>query len=87
MRTYSLYTGKSITDLWDRLEQKGYEIITISEGVCGWGHTVFLSPSENLYSFEIKEVPLNCWESAHEVRRFVKMSARLRAEIEQAEQE
>ena len=81
-RQKSLYSCDYIASLIDECIETGYEIHEISEGVLGYGHMILESPDCNHWNFEITEEPLNCWSSAHTIRRCRKLSQRQIALIE-----
>lgn len=52
-------------------EKKGFCCDVISDGVLGYGIMVLSAPG---YKYAVvKEVPLNCWSSAHTVRFYNKL--------------
>lgn len=59
--------------------ENGYDIIPVSEGVLGLGHLFLIAPKEGYWSFEIEERPANEWGSIHSLRRFTKISKKVRA--------
>ena len=81
-RQKTLYSYKAVDALIDELVPQGWEWISFSEGTLGRGDGVLLSPDDRHYSFEYREVYLNEWSSAHTIRRFSKVSARIQAEID-----
>ena len=56
----------------------GYTVVTVSEGVLGLGHLLLVAPAPGYWNFEITEKSLNCWSSTHSLRRFRKISQRIR---------
>lgn len=67
----SLYGSTAIQKLADKYIEKGGEVVTIEEGILGWGLTI--CHGENLKTCVIKEVYLNCWSSGHKVRFYNKI--------------
>lgn len=82
MKRSSLYPVSAIKHLINSLSDKGYDCYCIDEGVLGMGHWICLSNTPHNWNFEIKEVYLNEWSSAHTIRRFKKLSKRQDALIE-----
>lgn len=72
----SKYTVSAIDSLLSKLSEMKYELYQIQEGCLGCGDWICLPPDEKHYGFEIREVYLNEWSSAHTVRRFRKVSRR-----------
>lgn len=78
-----LYDLNSIDGLISALSEKGYDYYQIQEGSLGYGEVLMLSPDEEkYYHYVITERYLNCWSSAHSVRRVGKLSKRLQKAIE-----
>ena len=81
----SLYTCSAVSNLIDRYLEKGGEIITIHEGVLGYG-TMILQ-GEGLKSAVIQEIALNEWSSAHKIRMYNELPKKWIKAIEEAERE
>ena len=79
-----LYTCGAIDNALAKLDSDGYELVQLREGVLGCGDWCCIPPREGMYYFIIREVPLNCWSSAHSVRRHMKLGKTLQAELETA---
>lgn len=78
----NLYSCTAVSDLINTLvNDYGYDAVTLQEGVLGYGYMVLVSPSENMYNYIIQEVPLNCWNSAHKVRRAATLSKKFLKEL------
>lgn len=74
----NLYSCSVVSHLISTLvNDYGYEAVTLQEGVLGYGYMVLVSPSENMYNYIIQEVPLNCWNSAHKVRKAATLSKKI----------
>lgn len=81
----NLYSYKAVDELRERLvNEHGYDVVQLSEGVLGSGSFVCLAPDEKHYNFVVREVALNEWSSAHTVRRTAKIGKALQAEIDEA---
>ena len=85
-RQRKLYTFTAVDELIKQAFSNNYELVQIKEGVLGHGFCVLLAPDEKHYNFVIREVYINCWTSAHTVRKCRKISAALQKQIEQAEE-
>ena len=72
-----MYSSSTVDKMIGFLADHGYDIITVEEGTLGHGHLICLAPDDKHYNVEVKEVALNCWSSAHTVRNFDKISARI----------
>ena len=83
-RQRKLYTSTAIDELITKALANNYELVQIEEGTIGHGFCVLLAPDEKHYNFVIREVYINCWTSAHTVRRCRKISAALQKQIGQA---
>ena len=70
------YTVTVVESFLSKLSEMEYQLYQIQEGCLGCGDWICLPPDENHYGFEIREVYLNEWSSAHTVRRFSKVSRR-----------
>lgn len=79
-----LYTYKAVDSLIEQLIEKGYEAIQLREGTLGSGDWVLLSHDPTKYNFVVREVALNEWNSAHNIRRTAKISKALQKEIDKA---
>ena len=78
-----LYDLNSIDRLIAALSERGYDYYQIEEGTLGYGEVLMLSPDEEkYYHYVITERYLNCWSSAHSVRRVGKLSKRFLAAID-----
>lgn len=84
MNNASLYTMRSVGELYSDLVERGWEPVTLSESVIGLGDFVLVAPDADHYNFVIREVVLNDWSSAYTVRRCAKLSKQLQAEIDAA---
>lgn len=69
-----LYSCSAVADLLTELVKANYEIVTITEGTLGYGYMICIPPVDGWYHYIIREVYLNCWSCAHEIRRCVKLS-------------
>lgn len=76
------YTASAIQDLFSQLADMGYEIVTLQEGTLGYGRTIALAPDDRHYNYLVREVPINCWSSAHTVRRMSKISKAMQRELD-----
>lgn len=61
-----LYTAEPISELINRYLDAGGEMVTLEEGVLGYGLTMLYG--EGLKTIIITEVYLNEWSSGHKVR-------------------
>jgi len=73
------YSTGTVSELIRRAQELGYYVVTVQEGVLGHGHVFLMAPKNYSGNFEIREVPLNEWSSAHTIRRFTKVSSRIAA--------
>lgn len=82
-----LYTCTAIQNLIDQYcnADKKAKIITLQEGCLGYGLMVLMC--EGYKTAIVKEVPLNCWSSAHTVRFYNKTPKRYLMLIERKEEE
>lgn len=80
----NLYTCNAVSNLIDRYTEAGGEVITISEGVLGYG-TMILQ-GEGLKSAVIQEIALNEWSSAHKIRMYNELPQKWIKAIEEAEE-
>ena len=80
----SLYSSSMIENFINSLNNEGFDCYCIDEGVLGMGHWICLSNAPQKWNFEIKEVYLNEWSSAHTIRKFRKLSKRQDALIASA---
>lgn len=80
--TTNYYTASAIQDLFSQLTAIGYQIVTLQEGTLGYGRTIALAPDDRHYHYLVREVPLNCWSSAHTVRRMSKISKAMQRELD-----
>ena len=80
-----MYTASAIENMIEAALEKGYEIITIREGVLGYGKMVFVAP-DGYYNYIVEEKYINEWSSGHIVSRRKNLSKEIISEIEQAEQ-
>lgn len=85
-RQRKLYASTAIDELIKQALENNYELVQLEEGTLGRGFCVLLAPDEKHYNFVIREVYINCWTSAHTVRRCRKIGAALQKQIEQAEE-
>lgn len=79
-----LYDYHEIDELIGRLTKENYECVQVDEGILGSGNWICVAPDDKHYNFIINEVALNCWSSAHTIRRCKKLSkanANLLAEL------
>ena len=83
-RQRKLYASTAIDELITKALANNYELVQIEEGTIGHGFCVLLAPDEKHYNFVIREVYINCWTSAHTVRRCRKISAALQKQTGQA---
>lgn len=79
-----MYTTSVIQNLIQDAIDQGYEVLTVTEGVLGYGTTVLISPKPEWYNFVIQEHYLNQWSSGHTVRRTQKFGKKLLEQIEAA---
>lgn len=80
--TINYYTASAIQDLLSQLTAIGYQIVTLQEGTLGYGRTIALAPDDRHYNYLVREVPFNCWSSAHTVRRMSKISKAMQRELD-----
>jgi len=73
-RKENLYDYHEIDELITKLTTENYTCIQTDEGVLGSGNWICIAPDNNHYNFIINEVALNCWSSAHTIRRCKKLS-------------
>lgn len=76
------FDGSEIVQLIEKLENDGYTMETLEEGVCGYGKFVMWSPDEKHYSFIVREECLNEWTSVHTIERFTTIYPELQAEMD-----
>lgn len=76
------YTASAIQDLLSQLTAIGYQIVTLQEGTLGYGRTIALAPDDRHYNYLVREVPFNCWSSAHTVRRMSRISKSMQRELD-----
>lgn len=69
-RPKTLYDCDYIAHLISRYYDKGGEVITIEEGVLGYGLTIMFG--DGLKTTIVKEVYINAWSSGHSVRMYRK---------------
>lgn len=71
----NLYSCKAVAELIDDYINRGGEVVTIEEGVLGYGITLLYDTREpmRLKFIVIKEVYLNAWSSAHTIRQYNKI--------------
>lgn len=72
-----MYSTNAVGQAIEFLANNGYEIVTVDEGVLGYGHIICLSPDDSHYNVEIQEKALNEWSSGHTIRNFDKISSRI----------
>lgn len=80
--TINYYTASAIQELFSQLSAIGYQIVTLQEGTLGYGRTIALAPDDRHYNYLVREVPINCWSSAHTVRRMSKISKAMQRELD-----
>lgn len=80
--TINYYTASAIQELFSQLTTIGYQIVTLQEGTLGYGRTIALAPDDRHYNYLVREVPFNCWSSAHTVRRMSKISKAMQRELD-----
>ena len=68
-----LYDYKQVDALIEKYVNKGGETLQLNEGVLGSGDWLLFDYSGHLKFIVIKEVALNCWSSAHTVRKYNKI--------------
>lgn len=71
------YSTSAVSSFIESATAQGYDLVQVEEGTLGHGHLFMLSPRSDWYNFEVLEVATNSWSSAHTVRRFSKISARI----------
>lgn len=76
------YGASAIEELFAQLTAIGYQIVTLQEGTLGYGRTIALAPDDRHYNYLVREVPFNCWSSAHTVRRMSKISKAMQRELD-----
>ena len=81
----TLYTLGAVEQTINNWVEAGGEISTVEEGVLGYGLTI--CHGDGLRTAIIKEVPLNCWSSAHTIRIYSKMPKKYQAMLENMEGE
>lgn len=65
---HKLYSTTAIDQLIQRYLDHNGEIITLEEGTLGYGLMLLIAPGYK--TTVVKEVALNCWNSAHKVRMY-----------------
>ena len=88
MRGTTYYSCNAIAGIIAQAQSYDYKIITVREGVLGYGHMILLAPEDMrnyMMNVEIREQYVNEWSSAHRVRKFKKMSKRIQELIDKAE--
>lgn len=83
MKNY--YTAQSVYEAVGKLEEMGYEIVTI-EG-CLLDSYIAIAPDEQHYHYIFRETYLNEWSSAYTVRRYSRLPKWALAEIKRIESE
>lgn len=68
-----LYDYKQVDALIERYANKGGETLQLNEGTLGSGDWLLFDHSNRLKFIVIKEVYLNCWSSAHTIRKYNKI--------------
>lgn len=64
----SIYTLQAVDNLIERYINRGGEIVTITDGVLGYGTTLLVG--DNLKTIVIQEKYLNEWSSGHTIRTY-----------------
>ncbi len=77
-----MYTVSAINGLISEAVDAGYDVVTVEEGVLGFGTTVLIAPREGYYNFIVQERYLNEWSSGHTVRRTQKLSKAMIKQID-----
>ena len=80
-----LYSCVAVEKLIERYTNKGGEVTEIEEGVLGYG--LLMLHGEGLKTTIVKEVPLNCWSSAHTIRTYNKCPKKYAEMLERKERE
>jgi hypothetical protein len=70
-RWFNMYSWVAISKLMDKYVAKGGDIVTIQEGVLGYGTALLFG--EGLKTCVVTEVPLNAWSSGHKIRFYNRM--------------
>lgn len=81
VKVESLYTCSAVENLISRYVENGGEIVTVQEGVLGYGLTICYG--DGLKTAIITEVCLNEWSSAHKIRLYNKMPKKYELMLEQ----
>lgn len=79
----NLYSLQAVENLIEKYIENGGEIITLEEGVLGYGKTLLIG--DGLKSVVITEIPLNCWSSAHSIRMYNKLPKKYEMLMEKVE--
>lgn len=80
MKNYSL---NHIRILIDKYNAKGGEVVTLQEGVLGYGTTILYG--EGLKTTIIQEYYINEWTSGHTIRMYNKMPKKYEKMLEKIE--
>lgn len=78
------YSMKATHELIDQLTGMGFEMVTLSDGVLGYGEIVMIAPDNSMFNYHIVEVYLNEWASAYTIRRMSRIGAKMRKRIDEA---
>jgi hypothetical protein len=70
--THYTYSSSYVDDLVHKYLSLGGEIITIEEGILGYGFIILHDTCGKLKTIIIKEIYVNCWTSTHTVRKYNK---------------
>ena len=76
------FSLKDVDTLINECFDQGYGMETCYEGTLGYGKIVLIAPDDKHWNFIIQEVYLNCWSSAHTIRRTRKISNKIWNEID-----
>lgn len=85
MPKQKMYSCTAIDNYLEQLAEVGYECVNVDEGNLTSGDWICIPPTENKVYVIIKEVYVNCWQSAQTVQRCTKLSKANKKRLEEVE--